>query len=146
MSRARILLFAVTVFSAFWVTTVSAQPAISLTGTYRCVYGCVPGFEGKLATVTQNGWDIRIVTETGVPLYAWFDGYWPNRRIWMEPIHQGAAYSADGMTIQFDRGTVWQRDTGPDPAVIAFCARRFRSYDPYSQTYLSRDGHRYPCP
>lgn len=29
---------------------------------------------------------------------------------------------------------------------IAFCARRFRTYDPVTQTYLGRDGYRYPCP
>ncbi len=28
----------------------------------------------------------------------------------------------------------------------AYCARRFRSYDPYSGTYLGYDGYRHPCP
>ena len=28
----------------------------------------------------------------------------------------------------------------------AYCAQRYRSYDPRSGTYLSRDGNRYPCP
>jgi hypothetical protein len=32
-----------------------------------------------------------------------------------------------------------------DPAV-AYCMRRFRSYDPYSGTYLGYDGYRHPCP
>lgn len=32
-----------------------------------------------------------------------------------------------------------------DPAV-AYCMRRFRSYDPYSGTYLGFDGYRHPCP
>jgi hypothetical protein len=37
----------------------------------------------------------------------------------------------------------------PYPAyggAIAYCARRFRSYDPYSMTYLGSDGYRHPCP
>jgi hypothetical protein len=34
---------------------------------------------------------------------------------------------------------------GYDPA-IAYCMRRFRSYDPYSMTYLGYDGLRHPCP
>ena len=34
-----------------------------------------------------------------------------------------------------------QRNRGVD-----YCARRFRSYDPYSQTYLGRDGYRHRCP
>jgi len=32
-----------------------------------------------------------------------------------------------------------------DPA-IAYCLQRFRSYDPYSMTYLGYDGFRHPCP
>lgn len=28
----------------------------------------------------------------------------------------------------------------------AYCARRFKSYDPYSGTYLGYDGYRHPCP
>lgn len=29
---------------------------------------------------------------------------------------------------------------------IAYCMRRFRSYDPYTMTYLGYDGFRHPCP
>lgn len=29
---------------------------------------------------------------------------------------------------------------------IAYCLRRFKSYDPYSMTYLGFDGRRHPCP
>jgi hypothetical protein len=29
---------------------------------------------------------------------------------------------------------------------VAYCMRRFRSYDPYSGTYLGYDGFRHPCP
>jgi BA14K-like protein len=32
------------------------------------------------------------------------------------------------------------------PDAIADCARRFRSYDPASQTYLAYNGQRVPCP
>jgi len=136
---------AATVLALLAATGASAQPAVSLSGTYRCVQGCVPGFEGKPAFVTQNGWDISFVTESGVSVQAWIDWFSPTR-IWIEAMHQGAVYSGDGMAIQFDRGTVWQRDFGPDHSVIAYCARRFRSYDPDSQTYLKRDGRRHSCP
>ena len=54
-------------------TGASAQPAVSLTGTYRCMQGCAPGFEGRPAFVTRNGWNINIVTEAGVSVQAWFD-------------------------------------------------------------------------
>jgi hypothetical protein len=29
---------------------------------------------------------------------------------------------------------------------VAYCMQRFRSYDPYSRTYLGYDGYRHPCP
>ncbi|MFN3657447.1 MAG: BA14K family protein [Pseudolabrys sp.] len=29
---------------------------------------------------------------------------------------------------------------------IEYCMRRYRSYDPYSQTFVGRDGRRYRCP
>lgn len=29
---------------------------------------------------------------------------------------------------------------------VAYCAQRFRSYDPASGTYLGTDGYRHPCP
>lgn len=29
---------------------------------------------------------------------------------------------------------------------IAYCMSRFRSYDPYSMTYMGYDGRRHPCP
>jgi hypothetical protein len=34
----------------------------------------------------------------------------------------------------------------PIDAAIAYCMRRFRSYDPYSMTYLGYDGLRHRCP
>jgi len=36
----------------------------------------------------------------------------------------------------------------PPPAgdAVAFCARRYRSYDPASGTFLGNDGLRHPCP
>ena len=33
-----------------------------------------------------------------------------------------------------------------DQSAVAYCARRYRSYDPASGTYLNNDGNRYPCP
>lgn len=35
---------------------------------------------------------------------------------------------------------------GPDPELVAACARRFRSYDAASGSYLGNDGARHPCP
>jgi hypothetical protein len=55
-----------------------------------------------------------------VLLRAWIDR--PGR-IWVRSYDEGAIYSPDGMVIQFDRGTVWQREPevepGPAPRVRA---------------------------
>ncbi len=34
----------------------------------------------------------------------------------------------------------------PGNPAIGYCTSRFRSYDPYSMTYLGYDGYRHPCP
>lgn len=132
--------------NVFAIGTSFAQPAISLTGTYQCVQGCAYGFAGKNAYITQNGWDLNIVTEAGVAARGSFDWFAPTSRIWIEALHQGAVYSANGLTIQFDRGSVWDRMDDPQHTAIAYCARRYRSYDPGTQTYLGRDGVRHSCP
>jgi hypothetical protein len=44
------------------------------------------------------------------------------------------------------RPTTYEVTYAAAPDAIADCARRFRSYDPASQTYLSYGGQRVPCP
>ena len=44
------------------------------------------------------------------------------------------------------RPTTYEVSYAAAPDAIADCARRFRSYDPASQTYLSYGGQRVPCP
>ena len=89
-------------------TPVSAQ-VLDLTGQFRCVQGCIAGLAGQRAFVNQIGTDLHLVNEAGEPSRAWID--WPGH-IWSEAWHEGGLYSPDGMTIQFDRGTVWLRDLG----------------------------------
>ena len=35
---------------------------------------------------------------------------------------------------------------GPDANAVAYCSRKFKSYDPSSGTYLGYDGNRHACP
>jgi hypothetical protein len=79
---------------------------LNLSGQFLCVEGCAVGQRG-LVFVTQNGWDLNLVNELGQPTRAWVD--WPGH-IWAQNWNEGAVYSPDGMTIQFDNGTVWRRD------------------------------------
>jgi hypothetical protein len=95
-------LLALVALGATAATNASAQD-VNLSGPYQCVVNCAGAGP---ATVTQNGWDLNLVNEIGVPSRAWVD--WPGH-IWAQSWNEGAIYSPDGMTIQFDRGTVWHR-------------------------------------
>jgi hypothetical protein len=56
--------------------------------------------------ITQNGWELNMVSDAGVQSRAWLN--YPGC-IWIEGANEGAIYSPDGFTRQFDRGTIWQR-------------------------------------
>jgi hypothetical protein len=79
---------------------------LNLSGPFQCLEGCAGGPPGT-AFVTQNGRDLNLVNELGQPTKAWID--WPGH-IWAQNWNEGAVYSPDGMTIQFDNGTVWRRN------------------------------------
>ena len=85
------------------VVTPGVGPGLS--GQFQCIAGCA-GVGGP-AFVTQNGWDLNLVNEIGQPSRAWID--WTGH-IWVQSWNEGAVYSADGMTIQFDNGTVWAKN------------------------------------
>jgi hypothetical protein len=90
--------------AALAATDASAQ-GVNLTGRWQCLALCL-GEPGSMAFITQNGWEMNIVNEVGQPSRAWVN--YPGR-IWVDTANQGAIYSPDGMTLQFDRGTIWQR-------------------------------------
>jgi hypothetical protein len=99
--------------AAFAASGASAQSA-DLTGRYNCIAAC----RGALQPyITQNGPELNVVTEAGIPSRAWPDLYFPATRIWVEAMVQSAVYTPDGLVIQFDGGTVWRRDIPPPPAV-----------------------------
>jgi hypothetical protein len=106
------ILSVLAMIAASAATTASAQ---NLTGQFRCVQMCAPGLQGQAAFVTQNGGNLNLLNEAGEPSRAWID--WSGH-IWAENWHEGALFSSDGMTIQFDRGTIWQRDLGEPPAAM----------------------------
>jgi hypothetical protein len=103
----KMLVYALALIAASVATEASAQ-GVNLTGQYRCVQGCA-GSEGQPAFVAQTGWNLNLQNDAGELSRAWVD--WAGH-IWAERWNEGAVYSPDGMMIQFDRGTVWQRDLG----------------------------------
>jgi hypothetical protein len=123
----KIGLFAVVALIAMVSAEASAQ-VLDLSGRYRCVQGCVDGLIGQPAYITQHGWDMRLVNEAGVASRAWIDR--PGH-IWVDYWHEGAVYSVDGLTLQFARGTVWQRDLAAlTPVVPGFSAAPVPSLAP----------------
>ena len=112
----RVGLLAAAALIAMASTETSAQ-VLNLSGPYRCVQGCIEGLIDQPAFITQHGWDLSLVNEAGMPSRAWIDR--PGH-IWVDFWHEGAIYSVDGMTIQFDRGTVWQRDLAALTPVVPF--------------------------
>jgi hypothetical protein len=98
--------FCAIAMSAALVATDASAQGVNLTGRYVCVAMCTPGLQGQFAFITQNGWEMNVVNDAGEASRAWID--YPGR-IWIQQANQGAIYSPDGMTVQFDRGTIWQR-------------------------------------
>jgi hypothetical protein len=80
----------------------------NLSGLYRCVRNCAGA---SLARITAYGWNLLLTNELGQTTKAWID--WPGH-IWMPALNEGAVYSPDGFTIQFNRGSVWVL-TDPQP-------------------------------
>jgi hypothetical protein len=112
--------FALAAAAVLTATGASAQ-SINLTGPYRCIEGCranAPAF------VTQNGYELNLVNEAGQSSRAWPDAFAPASRIWADNWNMSAVYSPDGMTIQFDNGTIWRRDMGPPPRSVRVRMRR----------------------
>jgi hypothetical protein len=132
--------------AALAATDASAQ-GVNLTGQFRCVQLCSAGLQGQPAYVTQNGGSLNLLNEAGEPSRAWVD--WSGH-IWAENWHEGALFSSDGMTIQFDRGTIWQRDLGEPPAAAPdrWSARRSVRVEParIEPTRIEKTGKRVSAP
>jgi hypothetical protein len=92
----------------------SAQPVLNLTGQFQCVKLCSAN-PPALAYVTQAGFQLNLVNEAGFGTTGWID--YPGH-IWVAAWNEGAIYSPDGNTIQFDRGTVWERYVAVPPAPL----------------------------
>jgi|SRR5712691_4270015 len=102
----RMVLGAIAMSAAFGVTQAAAQvQGVNLNGQWLCTANCL-GAPGSLAFITQNGWELNVVNDAGQASRGWID--YPGR-IWIAQANLGAIYSPDGLRIQFDGGTIWQR-------------------------------------
>jgi hypothetical protein len=113
------ILGAAAVIAALGATHASAQ-GVNLTGRWQCVAACA-GPPGAMAYITQNGWELNIVTDAGLSSRAWVN--YPGR-IWIDAAQEGAIYSPEGTGLQFDHGAVWQRAVELPPAPLPVPRRR----------------------
>jgi len=103
----RMVRFVIATSVALVATDALAQVnGVNLTGRYQCVRLCASDAPGLFAFITQNGWELNIVNEVGAPSRGWIN--YPGR-LWVDRAQTAGIYSPDGMTIQFDNGTLWQR-------------------------------------
>jgi hypothetical protein len=97
---------AAAVLTALIATNASAQvQGVDLNGRWVCVTQCLAA-PGSFVFITQYGWQFNVVNEVGQASQGQVD--YPGR-IWLFQANRGAIYSPDGLTIQFDGGTIWQR-------------------------------------
>lgn len=89
----------------------------------------------------------------GGPRYVQRRYYGPRRygyygpRYYRRDYGSAAAAGAIGLaTGAIIGGAIAQSQAAPAYRGNAYCAQRFRSYDPASGTYLGYDGRRHPCP
>jgi hypothetical protein len=106
------VLFTAIALSATVLASAASAQGVNLSGPWQCVALCF-GPPGGIAYITQYGWDLNVLA--GVPSRAWID--YPGH-IWFRIGNQGAIYSPDGFTIQFDSGTIWQRAPEVPPPPI----------------------------
>lgn len=71
----------------------------------------------------------------GLGSYAYYGGYGGGYGYYDDPYYYSGYYDEPSVAVV--------QDGGGDSA---YCAQRFKSYDPASGTYLGYDGRRHPCP
>jgi hypothetical protein len=104
------------------------------------------GFVGGLAGLAAGVVGGAVAAATS-PLWApgyYYDGYYPGYAYTPGYIY-GDTYSyAPGYS--YSPGYAYGQGYATGGRDDAYCAQRYRSYDPASGTYLGYDGIRHPCP
>ena len=94
---------------------------------------------GALAAATAPLWAPGYYYN-GYPDYAYAPGYAYDDTYSYAP---GYAYSPG---YAYDQGSAYDQGYAVGGRNDAYCAQRYRSYDPASGTFLGYDGVRHPCP
>lgn len=114
-----------------------------------------PGHDFRAREQQNDRWDDR-----QQPPPNWDRNEWSLRQRWLrqhgrdDDDHDSAAGLIVGVILGFALGAAvvdsqeqqtYATSRLNDPGWIAYCARRYRSFDPYTGTYLGADGLRHYC-
>ena len=129
----KMILSAVAVMAGLVATDASAQ-SVNLTGRWQCVASCAAP-PGNFAFITQNGWEINMVSDMGVASRAWFN--WLGR-IWVERANEGAIIPP---TVLRFSSTAERSGSAPRRCRRLLVAGNSELYDPVMlhSTLVSRD-------
>ncbi len=77
----------------------------------------------------------------------WGNPYWRNNG-WYYRDNSGAWIAAGvaGLALGAAAAAAMRNNNAVDGDAVAYCARRFRSYNPNTGTYTGYDGYQHPCP
>ena len=80
-----------------------------------------------------------LITDVQFRRYRGYRGYYGRREGNLAPAIIGGIIIGGIIASQANRQYYYND-------AVSYCRSRFRSYDPYSGTYLGYDGYRHPCP
>jgi hypothetical protein len=105
-------------------------------------------YRGRAVRRAYRGGGPRYVERRGYGPRGYYGGrYYGNRGYYRRDYGSAAAAGAIGLaTGAIIGGAIAQSQAAPAYGGNAYCAQRFKSYDPGSGTYLGYDGLRHPCP
>ena len=114
------------------------------------------------AAPVSNALAIKNAVPSNVETVQWRRGYWRGGYGWRGYGWRGGGWGYYGggfaagallgglLAAPYYAGPRYYYGPGYGPGyygdAVDYCMRRFRSYDPYSGTYLGYDGYRHPCP
>jgi hypothetical protein len=143
----------------------TAVTMLASPGQAAPVYGAAPA-KAVQTPVTEVRWGGRVGWGGGRVGWGGWHGGWHGRGWGWGGVGAGIAagavlgglaagpyygYYGAGYPYYYDYGPAYPDPTYAAPGYVesgdvAYCAQRYRSYDPQTGTFLGKDGRRHPCP
>lgn len=135
MKRLRSALFASALAAGAALSPAGPASALPLAPAAGASHVALP--DSAVIPVSRSGRALTAGIIGGLIVGGIIGSHWPYRYHYYAPYRVYPAYPV--YPHPYWGGSGWN-------AAIAYCIRRYRSYDPYSMTYLGYDGRRHRCP